>query len=58
MSNYIEQAAEFTEADQAIRAHLRQACERKMVPEKLASYPALSAAFKRGFDSVEQASSL
>lgn len=24
------------------------------VPEKLASYPALSAAFKRGFDSVEQ----
>ena len=28
------------------------------VPEKLASYPALSAAFKRGFDSVEQASSL
>ena len=93
VSNYIEQAAEFTEAGQAIRAHLRQACERKIalhvdaaidvvdtdpaeaecwayeagkeawefdlrVPEKLASYPALSAAFKRGFDSVEQASSL
>lgn len=91
MTNYIEQAAETTEADQAIQAHLRQACEHKIAlhvdaaidvvdtdpaeadawayeagkeawefdiqtPEKLASHPALSAAFKRGFDSVEQQS--
>lgn len=91
MSNYIEQEAEATEADQSIRAHLRQACEHKIalhvdaaidvvdtdpeeadawayeagkeawefdlpVPEKLASHPALSAAFKRGFESVEQQS--
>ncbi|PPC84528.1 MAG: hypothetical protein CTY39_08605 [Hyphomicrobium sp.] len=89
MSNYIEQAAETTEAGQATRAHLRQACEHKIAlhvdaacdvvgtdpveadawayeagkeawefdlqaPEKLASHQALSAAFKRGFDSVEQ----
>lgn len=92
MPNYIEQAAEFTEAGQAIRADLLQACEHKIalhvyaathvvdtdpseadawaydagkeawefdlqVPDKLASHQALSAAFKRGFDSVEQASS-
>jgi hypothetical protein len=91
MSNYIEQAAETTEAGQAIQAHPRQVCEHKIAlhvdasigvvdtdpaeadawayeagkeawefdlqtPEKLASHPALSAAFKRGFDSVEQLS--
>lgn len=91
MSNYIEQAAETTEAGQAIRAHLRQACEHKIAlhvdaaidvvdtdpseadawayeagkeawefdlqaPEKLASHPALSAAFKRGFDCFERQS--